>query len=217
MGRFSPTTGDAVRAATHADVVPFIGNDAALVEGLRTRQPSAVATLIDRYGALVQRVLARVVGTDPEFDDLLHDVFASAIAGVHRLRDATALADWLTSVTIFRARTYIKRRARHRWLKLFAPDDLPEAVAITTSDEVATALRCTYELLEQLPADERIAFALRVVDGMELTDVARACAVSLATIKRRLSRAERRFTALASAHPVLSEWVAEGGRWGGRT
>jgi RNA polymerase sigma-70 factor (ECF subfamily) len=59
-----------------------------------------------------------------------------------------------------------------------------------------------------LPADERIPFALRFIDGMELTEVARACTVSLATIKRRLSRAEQRFTAFAALEPALAEWLS---------
>jgi RNA polymerase sigma-70 factor, ECF subfamily len=207
--------GQALGFSASGAVLPFIGNDAALVEGLRARQPSAVAALLDRYGEHVEKVLARIIGADPELPDLLHDVLAGAIAGVHRLREATALRDWLTSVAIFRARTYIKRRTRRRWITLFAPDEMPEAAALSASDEVSQALRCTYEILDRLPTDERIAFTLRILGGMELGAVAQACHVSLATIKRRLARAERRFRDWATAHPVLHDWVTEGDRWGG--
>jgi RNA polymerase sigma-70 factor (ECF subfamily) len=65
-------------------------------------------------------------------------------------------------------------------------------------------------VLERLPADERVAFALRFIDSMELTQVADACGVSLATIKRRLSRAQQTFQRLAAEHAVLREWL-EGG------
>ena len=75
------------------------------------------------------------------------------------------------------------------------------------------ALRATYAVLEKLPADERIAFALRFVEGLELTQVAEACAVSLATIKRRLAKAEARFLALAGRQPALEPWLSGGGRW----
>ena len=63
--------------------------------------------------------------------------------------------------------------------------------------------------------DQRIPFALRYVQGLELTAVADACGVSLATVKRRLARAEGRFVIMARRHPALKEWVEEGGRWGG--
>jgi RNA polymerase sigma-70 factor (ECF subfamily) len=88
--------------------------------------------------------------------------------------------------------------------------DMPESEARVTPTEVSEALRCTYELLGKLPADERLAFALRHIDGQELTTVAAACGVSLATIKRRLARAQSTFVALASEHNVLAEWVERG-------
>jgi RNA polymerase sigma-70 factor (ECF subfamily) len=37
--------------------------------------------------------------------------------------------------------------------------------------------------------------------------------VSLATIKRRLAKAEKRFAAAAQRDNVLREWLEEGGRW----
>jgi RNA polymerase sigma-70 factor (ECF subfamily) len=76
-------------------------------------------------------------------------------------------------------------------------------------------LRRTYALLDAIPADERIAFALRYVDGMELTEAAAACGCSLATVKRRISRAEQKFVELARGDALLSERI-EGGRWADR-
>ena len=61
--------------------------------------------------------------------------------------------------------------------------------------------------------DKFIAFALRFVDGMELVEVAEACEVSLATIKRRLARAQAKFTNIARTYPVLHEWLERGARW----
>ena len=65
-------------------------------------------------------------------------------------------------------------------------------------------------MLDTLPADERIAFALRYIDERPLLEVAEACDCSLATIKRRLSKAEQRFTRLAQRDTVLAERLARG-------
>ena len=70
-----------------------------------------------------------------------------------------------------------------------------------------------YRVLDVLPVDERIPFALRFIDGMELTEVAAACDVSLATIKRRLARSEKRFVAVAARYPELGPWLEGGARW----
>jgi RNA polymerase sigma-70 factor (ECF subfamily) len=90
---------------------------------------------------------------------------------------------------------------------------LPELVVPEIDDDVLDAYRRTYALLDRLPADERIAFALRYIDGMELALLAVVCDVSLATIKRRLGRAEQRFAAGARGDVILRRWLEEGGRW----
>jgi RNA polymerase sigma-70 factor (ECF subfamily) len=73
------------------------------------------------------------------------------------------------------------------------------------------ALAAVYRVLKSLPTDERIAFALRVIEGMELTAVASACGVSLSTIKRRLTGAQQRFDELSGREPVLKAWVERRG------
>ncbi len=182
-------------------------SDAAIVAGLLAGQRDAGAALFDRYGALVHRVLVRVLGPDPEVHDLLQDVFVAALASIHRLENAAALRGWLTQIAVFTARGRIRKRVRWRFLMFSPNDEMPEQEAIVAPAEISEALKKTYSVLNQLKPDERIPFALRFIDGMELTEVARACGTSLATIKRRLSRAQTRFVELAEGEPALREWV----------
>ena len=190
--------------------LPIPETDAALVAALRANRADAGKTLFKRYGRDVERVLFRVLGPDVELADLLHDVFVAALTSIDQVRDPNALRGWLTGIAVRKARKCIVKRRRWRIIQYFSPMDMPEAEARVTPTEVSEALRCTYETLAKLPADERLAFALRHIDGMELTAVAAACSVSLATIKRRLSRAQATFVALASEHSVLAEWVERG-------
>ncbi len=73
-------------------------------------------------------------------------------------------------------------------------------------------MRAFYEVVGRMDADARIAFTLRFVDGMELAEIAGACGVSLATIKRRLKAAEADFAERGQAHEALAGWFEEG-RW----
>jgi RNA polymerase sigma-70 factor (ECF subfamily) len=191
--------------------LPIPETDAALVAALRANRVDAGKTLFKRYGKDVERVLFRVLGPDVEHADLLHDVFVAALTSIDQVRDPNALRGWLTGIAVRKARKCIVKRRRWRIIQYFSPMDMPESEARVTPTEVSEALRCTYELLGKLPADERLAFALRHIDGQELTAVAAACGVSLATIKRRLSRAQATFVALASEHNVLAEWLERGG------
>lgn len=172
-----------------------------------------MAALCDRYGDHVRRVLGRILGPVPEVADLHQEVFLRAIRHAHRLRDARSLSGWLATVAVNAARTHLRRAARRRWLGL-APrrDDVPD-VGVSRDDDAAEALRRTYQVLADMRTDERIAFALRFVDGMALADVAEATGVSLATVKRRLAAAQSAFVARARRDEVLSTWLEEGNRW----
>ena len=195
--------------ATAPQVVelPIPESEVALVAALQAGRAEARRALFDRYSRDVERVLFRVLGPDTELADLLQDVFVVALGSIDQVRDPRALRGWLTGIAVRKARKCIVKRQRWRLIQFFAPADVPEQEAAVAPVEVSEALRCTYEIMGQLPADERVAFALRHIDGMELTAVAAACNVSLATIKRRLARAQRTFNALASEHAALAEWV----------
>jgi RNA polymerase sigma-70 factor, ECF subfamily len=197
-------------ASSQVIELPIPESDVALVAALQAGRADARKALFDRYSNDVERILYRILGPDPDAADLLHDVFVVALGSIGQLRDPRALAGWLRGITVHKARKHILRKQRWRFIQLFAPSDVPEREAPMPPLEVSAALRCTYEVLGQLPADERVAFALRFVDGMELTAVAEACAVSLATIKRRLTRAESTFKTLAACQPELAEWLAKG-------
>jgi RNA polymerase sigma-70 factor (ECF subfamily) len=204
-----------LRDADRASVValPIPATDAGLVHALRAGHRAAAAALFDRYSDHVERVLIRVLGPDQELDDLLQDVFVAALESVGRLEDPGALKAWLAKIAVFLARGRIRRRTRWRFIRPLPLEELVDKQVEWPRTELSAALRETYAVLDQLPTDERIAFALRFVQGMDLTEVAAACSVSLATIKRRLRRARTRFVQLASERPTLAEWIAGGTRW----
>jgi RNA polymerase sigma-70 factor, ECF subfamily len=202
----------ATRSTRSGDVVSFAGDDETLLDGLQRGQPSAMIALFDRYAPLIERILARILGADPDLPDLVHEVFAGVLAGAAKVRKADALKDWLTSVAVFRARTHIRQRMRRRlWERRFGPESLPEVPAPPRDDDAAEALRATYAVLGRLPVDERIAFALRTLAGMKLTQVASACDISLATAKRRLARAEQHFLSMAREQPAIRAWLSGAG------
>lgn len=195
-------------------LLPLATSDASLVASLRAQEPGASELLFDRYGPYVERLVVRVVGFDAEVPDLINEVFARALEGVKGLRESSALKGWIGSIAIFSARVFLRnRRTRRRWLS-FQPEprDLPERAATTATPEVSQALARAYVVLDRLPAEERIAFALRFVEGMQLAEIAEVAGVSLATVKRRLVKAQRLFWDAARGDPLLRDHAPEPGR-----
>jgi RNA polymerase sigma-70 factor (ECF subfamily) len=192
----------------------FVGSDAELVAAFLRDDPRARAALYGRYAEHVLRVLRRILGARSDLADLHHDVFVRAVANIAAIEDPSALKGWLTMIAVHVARTSITRRRQSGWLLFFPSEELPEVAVESTPPAVLDAVRATYATLDALSPDDRVAFALRYLDGMELTEIAAACHVSLATLKRRLARAETRFVAKAKNQPALVSWLEGGTRWG---
>jgi RNA polymerase sigma-70 factor (ECF subfamily) len=180
--------------------------DADLVHALRRGDASAAEALFDRYAPYVERLLARALGADSELADVLQEVFVRAYRAIHTLKDAAALKGWLTTLTLFTARAHIRARTRRSWLRFVDWHQLPELPPVPEDPQARDTLIHLHQILDRIPADQRIAFVLRFVEGMELTEVASACGVSLATVKRRLDRAQARFERLAHAESFPHRW-----------
>jgi RNA polymerase sigma-70 factor (ECF subfamily) len=209
--------GSASQPATTASVIhpPAFQHDAVLVGAAVAGDEAAARVLFNRYASYVRRIVARVLGSGPDVTcDCVHDVFVQVFRNLHRVDKPESLKAWIASVSVNVARKRIRSMQRQRWLRFLPHEQLPEQVAPARSDEAGEALAATYRVLAELPADERIAFALRFIEDMQLNEVADACEVSLATIKRRLQRAESAFVALAAKDPALAPWLEGGSRWG---
>ena len=206
---------DANRAGMGNVIRPpaFQQTDSVLAEAAQRGDRAALSALLERHAQRVTRLLARIMGPDPELCDHVQDVFHLAVRDLHTLRDPAAFAPWLSTLTVYAARGIIKKRQRFRWFfRTREPADPEPAVAEASAER--DALRVVYEILDRMAVDERTAFALRFLDGMELTEVAHACGVSLATIKRRLRLAEDRFAEAARTYSALGPWL-QGSRWEG--
>ena len=187
--------------------MPYAGDEAALLARLKRGEPGAQAAFIDAFEPIVRRVIVRVLGVGPDLADALQEALLRTFRGVGAVQEPRALKPWAVRVAVSAATDQLRQRKRTRWLVFPGADSLPEPRVETASNELRAVLRATYRVLDRLPANERVVFVLRRIDGMELAEVASACGVSLATVKRRLARAETRFFRLARRSPELSQWV----------
>ncbi|AKU96736.1 RNA polymerase sigma factor RpoE [Labilithrix luteola] len=181
-----------------------------MVGALRAGEPNATATMFDRYGDRMERLLFSLLGPEPEIEDLLHEVFLQAIQCIGALEEPSRLRSWLTGITVHTARGFIRRKTRRRWLSFV--EEVPERPAIAASEEITEATRCTFEVLSAMNADERVIFSLRFIEGLELAEIALACDLSISTAKRRLKDAEKHFLVRAKKYSTLHPWIEEG-RW----
>lgn len=150
--------------------------------------------LYRRHAAMLLGLATRVLGQRSEADDAVHDAFLKILRRVDQLRKPDDFGRWASRIVLNECRKRLKRRRRY----IFgSPEEAPHAaferMASNSGDpEVATELRWLATHIQRLPADERIVWMLRHVEGYALEECASLAGCSLATVKRRLQRAERR-------------------------
>ncbi|MBK7863532.1 MAG: sigma-70 family RNA polymerase sigma factor [Archangiaceae bacterium] len=167
--------------------------DAELRALLARRDERAAAWLYDTFEDEVNRIVWSLLGADRDHDDIVHEALCMVLKGAHTVHDLNRLKGWVRTVTVNAVRLTLRKR---KWLRLFgALEDDPQGErfeALVPDEAQRESARRLYRALDALSADERNALVLRHVEGFELTEVAEACGVSLATIKRWLQRAEQK-------------------------
>ena len=183
--------------------------NAELVAGVVAGRPAAAAALWNAYGSLVYRIAERALGSSHDAEDITQDVFLSLFRKLGGLRDPGALRSFIISVTIRKVKSKLRGRRLRRWVGLTEGGQLPDLPS--RGIDADQALTRFYSLLDRLSVEDRMAFVLRRVDGMPLDDVAAAMRLSLATVKRRLCRADAELSVLMEAEPVLVMFLHRGG------
>lgn len=214
--RFTQPSRPAPKNPEDSGVLRFIGfegDDEALLTAIKKGHPNAKRALFEKYSNHVQRVLIRIMGIDDAIPELINETFLQAFSSIHSVRESGSLKAWISMIAVFTARGLIRKRKKRRAMWLFEPRKIQDIQTYESDTDSREALQALYSILDEIPVDERIAFTLRFLEGMGLRETAEACGVSMATIKRRISRAEELFVPLANRHPLLSEWVARGDRW----
>jgi RNA polymerase sigma-70 factor (ECF subfamily) len=111
------------------------------------------------------------------------------------------------AITVRTARYHVRRRRARRFIGLSEVEYHP-ALRVVTPDPVSQrALERFYRLLDRVNDRDRAAFVLRYIEGLELSEVAKALGTSPPTARRRFTRAYGRIALLASRDPLLADYV----------
>jgi len=184
------------------------------VERLRAGDVSARGAWFDAEVGRLQSLVFRLVGPRAEVADLVQDIFVQAFASVGDFEgDEQALGAWLTGVAVNVVRMHLKklrvRRLMHFWGDVANEADALESPHV--DPELRRAALRVWTVLDTFPTDERLVFALRYFNQLELGELAEVLNVSLSTAKRRLSAARARFLGVAQRDAVLAQWAARFG------
>ncbi len=178
-----------------------------VVKALEANRERGAALLFDTYSKMVNGLVWRLLGADPDHDDVVQQVFCSVLSSMERLRDPDKLGAWVRRITVNTVYGELRKREVRRLFLLKQPP--ASEVYVQTQDvETRDLLSRARQVMDKLPARERMVFLLHHVEGYTLNEVAELQGYSLATAKRRLSAADKRFQKLVQQNPDLVERLA---------
>lgn len=178
----------------------------ALLNAARQHAPEAWDTLLKQHQLPLYTYVAELLRDDTAALDVVQETFAAAVRHLASLRDDAKFASWLFGIAHQKCAQHWRRAKRTD--ALFAPtpaDDPPTDWPDHDELDPRTCLLRQeradefFALVAQLPAAQRSALLLHVVEDFSLEEIADIAAVPLGTVKSRLHHAKRALRELVEA------------------
>ncbi len=184
-----------------------VGDDAGLVEAVRSGDNRAAATFHDCLRPVVERTLVRLLGgRDPDHEDVAQQALVDLVFSMDRFRGECPLDAWAAIIAARAAYKHIRRRKIERRLFVLEPiegHDLVDRAATGTVTHRSTIRRIEAHL-RKLDVRKAWTFVLHDVQGFSLHEVSAITGATPAAAQTRLVRGRRELHARIAADPELS-------------
>jgi RNA polymerase sigma-70 factor (ECF subfamily) len=184
------------RAATPGPLYPA-EPDEWLVRRAMRGERQAQEELYRRYVDGVWRRLSRLVGPDPEREDLVQQIFLEAFHGLAKFRGEAAFATYLYRVQVNIAYDHLKRRGRR---PLPLTGEMFEAFAALGASPEQQAqgrerLTLIWAALDRMKPKKRVALVLQAIEGLSLEQIGALVGASADTVAKRIEHARKELQA----------------------
>lgn len=164
----------------------------------------------DEFHGLVHGLLVKCLGPNADILDLVSEVFLTFFENAQRIRDPNAVRSYLVSITMNKARRQVRLRRRRAFFHSLTGTPMEVEHRPGADDPKAkAALIHLNRILDELGADDRAAFVLHSLEGMEIPEIASVIGVSLSTAKRRVKRASEHVRKRVSRNALLCDYIRE--------
>lgn len=163
-----------------AAAVPFnpdVDEVSRLVERARDGDRGAFADLYRRYARVIHGILLSRIPRI-EVDDLVQDVFLTALEQLSALRQPAAFGGWLSAIARNRATDYLRRAPR--------TTELPADLASADADHTEAVF--VLSVIRGLPDAYRETLTLRLVEGMTGPEIAASTGLTEGSVRVNLHR-----------------------------
>lgn len=173
-----------------------------LVKRLKSRDPRAFETLVERYQEAVLNFVYRMIGNRLEAEDLAQEVFIAIFKKIDGFRGDASLQTWIYCI----ASNHVKNRQKYLGRRPFdkpspgigperaSPDDSGSVMPERPSrpDELVEGYqmeRCIQRALGELEEDQRLILVLRDIQNETYESIVEVTGLTPGTVRSRLHRA----------------------------
>lgn len=159
----------------------------------------AFIKVIHTFYDSVYRFCASQVSDPIDAEDLTQEVFVSAYANAHQLRNPEQLRQWLLSIAYNLSRRLYRQKYRGKaeiFLEDIAPnvvETIPGLIATAAEEEALDQPEFSplYTLMDSMPDRARESLDLHCMENMSYEDIARLLNVPISTVKGRIYNARQ--------------------------
>ncbi len=179
-----------------------------LIAGLVRGSPHAADAFYDRFAPYIKGMVWRLLGPDPEWADVVHQVFVQILSSVKRIKKSESLESWVARVTFFTVQQELRYR-KYRRILVPQTEHVEQALDETDAESIYLTRRF-FAALNKMKVEYRLLISLHYVEGYTMNEIAGIRGVSVRTAKRRMSKARKALYRIARADALLSSILEDG-------
>lgn len=173
------------------------------IEALRAGDKAEFANLVDAYSGRLHRLALKMLGNEPDAEDVLQNTFMKAFQHIGDFEGRSSLSTWLYRIASNEALMLLRKHNPEISFTSILPENEDDNVADPVqfadwcclpeeeflNDESRTALD---RAVQHLPDTLRIVFILRDIEDLSIHETSQVLGLSDTAVKTRLLRARLR-------------------------
>jgi RNA polymerase sigma-70 factor, ECF subfamily len=166
---------------------------------------SAQSDFYRKYRHEVSRIVQKVLGLNPELEDVVQDVFIEVFRSIDKYKGQAKITTWLYRVCVNVALQKIRRQRRRPEGYQSLEEDLPTHETPHRLMERKEAAQRLYLFLDTIPPKKRVVFILHEILGLDAKEIAEVVCTNVLTVRTRLHYARKEVYKKALASDLFKE------------
>ncbi len=170
-----------------------------LVAQLQKGVAQAFKTVVEKYQDMVYNTTLSIVQNESDAEDITQDVFVQVYQSVNVFKGNAKFSTWLYRITISKALDHEKRKKRKKRFAIVQhffldrnqennhPVEFNHPGVLLDNKEKASEL---FKALQQIPNNQRIAFTLNKIEGLNNYEIAEIMDMSFYAVESLVARAK---------------------------